>query len=256
MVGIGWGTLTWQGGSDSQALAQTEAYTPHPANDPKGVAKGLAPGRVVWVHNPNVTDWAGPGSGQKWYQRVDQAVTSAMLTTAIQSYANAASPAAAWDAIFRHHNGGAPYQAGQKIFIKINLTTSYAGGGIANIVSATNYDWKPGSPLNFDSTATTPQLMQALLDQLVNAAGVAQSDITIGDPTGLFINEWYTPLHNAFPNVRYLDNYGQQGRTRAEFSTTPLYWSTSEANDKSQDYLPTSIAEATYLIDLAVLKSP
>ena len=247
VVGLGWGVASLQ--------TRAMAYTPHAPNAPIGVAKGLAPGRVVWVHDTRVTDWAGPGSGQRWYQRVDQTVTSNMLATALQSYANAGSSAAAWDAIFRYHNGGAPYQAGQKIFIKVNLTTSYAGGGTANIVSSTNYNWNPQSPLNFDSTATTPQLMQALLDQLVNQAGVAQSDITIGDPTGLWINEWYTPLHNAFPNVKYLDNYGQQGRVRAEFSTTPLYWSTSEANGKQQDYLPVGIADATYMINLAVLKS-
>lgn len=180
VVGLGWGVASLQ--------TRAMAYTAHTPNAPIGVAKGLAPGRVVWVHDPNVTDWAGPGSGQRWYQRVDQTVTNTMLSTALKSYANAGSSAAAWDAIFRHHNGGAPYQAGQKIYIKVNLTTSYAGGATANIVSPTNYDWKPTSPLNFDSTATTPQLMLALLDQLVNQAGIAQSDITIGDPTGLWIN--------------------------------------------------------------------
>ena len=247
VVSLSWGVASLQ--------ERAMAYSPHPANQPIGVAKGLAPGRVVWVHDPQVTDWAGPGSGQRWYQRVDQTVTTNMLATALQNYADAGSSAVAWDAIFRHHNGGAPYQAGQKIYIKVNLTTSYAGGGTANIVSTTNYNWKPVSPLNFDSTAATPQLVLALLDQLVNHAGIAQGDITIGDPTGLWINEWYVPLHNAFPNVKYQDSYGQQGRVRAEFSTTPLYWSTSEANGKQQDYLPTGIADATYMINLAVLKS-
>ena len=28
---------------------------------PLGVAKGIHPGRVVWVHDPEVTDWKGPG---------------------------------------------------------------------------------------------------------------------------------------------------------------------------------------------------
>ena len=34
---------------------------------PIGQAKGLHPGRVVWVHDPQVTDWKGPGHGH-WYE--------------------------------------------------------------------------------------------------------------------------------------------------------------------------------------------
>jgi len=32
-------------------------------NAPIGVAKGANPGRVVWVHDPDATDWVGPGDG-------------------------------------------------------------------------------------------------------------------------------------------------------------------------------------------------
>ena len=28
-----------------------------------GQAKGIHPGRVVWVHDPEATNWAGPGDG-------------------------------------------------------------------------------------------------------------------------------------------------------------------------------------------------
>ena len=52
--------------------------------------------------------------------------------------------------------------------------------------------------------------MVALLDQLVNVVGVAQSDITIGDPTGLWVNELYNPVHTAFPGVVYMDARGRR----------------------------------------------
>ena len=30
---------------------------------PVGVARGIHAGRVVWAHDPEVTDWKGPGTG-------------------------------------------------------------------------------------------------------------------------------------------------------------------------------------------------
>ena len=32
-------------------------------NSPIGLAKGLHPGRVVWIHDPEATNWEGPGTG-------------------------------------------------------------------------------------------------------------------------------------------------------------------------------------------------
>ena len=34
--------------------------TSDPVNDPIGEPKGCNPGRVVWVHDPDATDWDGP----------------------------------------------------------------------------------------------------------------------------------------------------------------------------------------------------
>jgi hypothetical protein len=98
-------------------------------------------------------------------------------------------------------------------------------------------------------------MMIALLDQLVNVVGVAQTNITIGDSSGLWVNELYNPVHNAFPNVRFMDARGTLGRVKTARSTVPLYWSTSEANGKSQDYILQPIVDAKYVIDLAILKA-
>lgn len=244
LVGLGWVALG--------AYEPAEAYPPHTPNAPIGTARGLAPGRVTWVHDPNVTDWAGPDSGETWWTHIDQNAANAMLTLALKGYTDAGTPAAAWDAIFRHFNGGSGYSAGQKIFIKINLTTSYAA---SNGCADPNYNWPSCDSVTKDSVSNSPQMMHALLDQLVNVVGVSQGDITIGDPTGLFTNILYTPLHNDFPNVHYLDNRGTLGRTRAEFSTVPFYWSNSAADGTTQDKVPSAIADASYMINFAVLKT-
>lgn len=254
------GALALGAGRGSAVQPSLPSYTPHPANSPLGVARGYRPGRVAWVHVPQVTDWAGPGSGQLWYEHINQASASDMLSWALRGYTGETSDAAAWQIIFSHFNGGAGYQSGEKVLIKINLTTANAGGGFAD----ENYNQLFKSGVTVDSTANAPQLMYALLHQLVNVVGVAQADITIGDPTGLWVNYLYYPLHGAFPNVRYEDNRGGTGpegeltrRARAEYTDpcVPYYWSTSDANGKTQDCAVVSFYEAKYIINFSVLKS-
>ena len=250
-VGIAWAVL--EPGRPVQAVPV--AYTPHPANAPIGAAKGWMPGRVAWVHAPGVTDWDGATTavGQRWYDKIDQAKATQMMEWALTGYAHATTTGAAWDAIFRHFNGGAAYQPGEKVFIKVNLTTSNA-----DACADSNYNWLPSScGASWTAIGNSPQLLHALLYQLVNVAGVAQSDITIGDSTGLWVNELYNILHGSFPNVKYMDARGTLGRTLGTRSTVPLYWSApaSEIALKSQDYLLQAVVDAKYMINFAILKS-
>ena len=73
-----------------------------------GVAKGIHPGRVVWVHDPQATDWAGynsQGTDPWWLSNhTDAAVVAAMLANAVRHVAGASTDAAAWDAIFDYFN--------------------------------------------------------------------------------------------------------------------------------------------------------
>ena len=234
------------------------AYTPHPTNSPLGVAKGLKPGRVEWVHDPQVTDWNGTAASvsESWFNHINQTEATNMLQWGLMGYADAPTTSAAWNAIFQNFNGGAGYQAEEKIFIKVNLTTSNS-----DACADANYNWNL-PPLSgcggvtWASTGNSPQLMYALLDQLVNVAGVAQANITIGDSTGLWPNELYNMLQPAFKNVKYLDARGGLGRTKATKSTVPLYWSApeGETEGKSQDFLLQAVADAKYLINFSVLK--
>ncbi|MGC9333672.1 MAG: DUF362 domain-containing protein [Anaerolineae bacterium] len=250
-LGLAVAGIAWAVSSMSEP-ARAE-YPAHPPNNPIGEAQGLYPGRVVWAHDPAVTDWAGPGSGERWYEHVDQGVTDRMVSQALRGYTGAASDAAAWDALFRHFNGGTGYTPGEKIVIKINLTTANARTPLAT-EGYEQVELELDS-VTLDSTYNGPQLLHALLDQLVHIVGVAEEDITLGDPTGLFINTLFDPLHADFPDVHYWDNRGSLGRTQAELGTVPLYWSTAEADGTTQDYLPVAIEQAAYLINFAVLKS-
>ncbi|MCB9129699.1 MAG: DUF362 domain-containing protein [Anaerolineales bacterium] len=255
LIGVGWAAATLPQGAQAGQAPEHIEYTPHPANQPIGVAKGLSPGRVAWSYDPPVTVWNGTSTtaGQRWYDQISQPKANEMMEWALTGYAGAGTSSSAWDAIFRYFNGGAPYQAGEKVFIKINLTTSYS-----NSCADSNYNWTisciGSSPTSWTYIGQSPQLMIALLNQLVNVAGVAQANITIGDSTGLWVNELYNPVHTAFPNVHYMDARGTLGRTAAARSNVPLYWSTSEANGKNQDYILQAIADAKYVIDFAILK--
>ncbi len=226
------------------------------SNAPIGTARGIHPGRVVWVHDPDATDWDGPGDGHWWESaHTNQAVVDQMMRRAIQTLGGEASSTAAWDKLFRHFNrthgkGNVGYTSGQKILIKVNYVGCIKVWDRREITKIEEYDLRDRDYMN-----TSPQMIIALLRQLVNEVGVKQADIMVGDPLCYFPNEYYNMCHDKFPNVRYLDNVGKFGRTRAKSSSVPLYWSTPEAAGKATDYVPVSYAEADYLINLANLKS-
>lgn len=221
------------------------------AHGPIGVGKGIHPGRVVWVHAPDATDWSGYGATETYWHtnHTDLAVVEDMMSQALQGLAGEKTDAAAWDAFFRHFNeargnGRQGYQVGEKIAIKINLTT-------CNGADSRTYE-KPSSLKN--NIDNSPQMLLALLRQLVYTVGVAPSHISIGDPTGLFPNYLWNILHPEFPELRCFDTVGSRGRVRTEFSNTQFNWSTMAATGMRQDFVPTPFAEATYVINFAVLK--
>jgi len=255
LAGICVGTAAVIGVVSFATAPDPPAAGPWGPHGPMGEARGIHPGRVVWVYDPDATDWDGLQSPEHWWEddHTDLAVVEKMVSQAIRGVAGTDSDAAAWEAIFRHFNanrgrGDVGYQAGQRIAIKINLTACNATWG--NVDGLTYR--KKGSIMN--TIDNSPQMILALLRQLVHTVGAEQSDITIGDPTGMIPSFYWDMLHPEFPNVNYLDNYGGSGRLRAEFSDVPLYWSTNDARGKLQDYLPRSFAEADYIINLAILK--
>lgn len=150
------------------------------ADKPMGIAKGIFPGRVVWVHNPGATNQncVVDQPGHAWFmsENMNQAAVDKMLSAALDSLTGQTSDSAAWAAIFRYHNttrgkGAVNYKKGEKVFIKINATSAMHFD--TTDLSATVY---------YGVSETSVASVLAVLRQLVNVVGVAQSDIYVGDP--------------------------------------------------------------------------
>lgn len=229
------------------AAAEVEALTPI------GAGKGIHPGRVVWVHDPDATDWEGPGHGHLWQDaHTNQAVCDDMMSQALRKLTGETTDKAAWDAIFRYHSrdrarGHVAYQPGEKLVIKVNFV------GFIKVQDAVNPDTYELKGYR-DYMNTSPQMILALLKQLTQIVGVKQADIAVGDSLAYFANEYYDMLHRDFPEVQYLDCRGGAGRTQMQLSAEALYWSHHPQGCK-QDYIPKSFLEADYLINLANLKA-
>jgi hypothetical protein len=214
---------------------------------PMGVARGLHPGRVVWTHDPEVTDWKGPGDGHWWEgERVKQARVNAMMARAVCELTGAATVAEAWSGLFRHLNrsrgkGDVGYRAGEQVAIKPNWVGMIYGEGHVDLDTCT-FISRP------DYMNTAPQMVLALVGQL-GSVGVPPQNITVCDTLACLVREYYDLLHGAFSAVRYEDYSGKFGRAKVASSDQPLYWS-SRPRGMAQDHLPTCFAEAEYLANL------
>ena len=254
--------------SSDEAHAWIAAANP---NQPIGQAYGIHPGRVVWVHAPAATHWSGPAAGEVFYpgsniywfatNNTDQATVARMMDQGLRELTGQPTVSGAWGAVFAHfniaHHGQTnSYLPGEKIMIKVNLTTAYRGSCYTTPTAGRRvYDWMDGNSYLWNGIGNAPQMLHALLSQLVYEVGVPQTNITVGDPSALFANYLYEPLTNDFPNVHYLDSVGLSNRTAVAFSSEPFSWSGPPSGATNQDWVPSSYAAANYLINCAVLKS-
>ncbi len=220
---------------------------------PLGEAKGIHPGRVVWVHDPQVLNWNGPSDGH-WYEgnRTNQARADQMMARAVIDLTGETTVAKAWEKLFRHFNqmtgkGDRGYRAGEKIFIKPNWVGMIWREGAVDPETYTLIKRQ-------DYMNTSPQLIISLLRQLTGEVGLKQSDITVSDTLAYLVNEYYSILHGAFPDVQYADYAGKFGRTQVKTSTVPFFPS-CRPQDKKPDFIPTCIAEAAYLVNFATFKA-
>jgi hypothetical protein len=204
--------------------------------EPVGVARGINPGRVVWVHDPKAVRWEMNGS---WWEDTynDQATIDAMLSRSIQWLTNETSDANAWNALFRHFNrthgrGDTGYKAGERIAIKVNLNNTTGHGTLPRL-------------------NTSPHLTLSLVEQLVKVAGVKPGAITIMDPSRFVPANLYDKIHGPHPDVVFVDHIGGDGRVKAEFKLGAIPFSESSKNANG---VATAALEATYMIDASVLK--
>ncbi len=205
-------------------------------NEVMGEAKGINPGRVVWVHDEDATNEnCTNNAGDYWFmdKNTNTDLVCKMLSDGIKKLTGTSSEADAWDSIFHYYNinngrGDAGYIAGEKVVIKINM----------------NGIWNGSSAIN-----TSPQVCYALLDQLVNVVGVAEEDIHIGDPNCSMTIDTYNKLHAEFSNVKYWGNGG--GLT----SNVPSVDRVLKYSDKVEEHkIPQPYIDATYMFNVPVFK--
>jgi hypothetical protein len=231
-------------GSNSSAYARYQVSVEAP-NSPIGVGKGIFPGRVTWIHNPAATDETCRNTtNDYWFHdsNTNQLEVNQMLSEGLQLLSGATSDSLAWEAIFRSYNqnhskGDVGYSSGEKIVIKLNLNNGPSGTQNARATYQMN------------KIDTSPQLLYALLDQLINVAGVAQQDIRVGDPGKNLENIFWDKCHTAFPDVKY---WGEgSGRTPIVQSANVEFFN---SDGGESNYLPVSYLEAAYMINVPVFK--
>jgi hypothetical protein len=243
ILAISLSVVTTPGRTKAMKLLTADAFE---ANQPMGEAYGIFPGRVVWIWDADATDETCENvEGDYWFQNTDQKVVDSMLAKAIKYLANESTISQAWDALFKyfnqtHGNGEEGYSEGEKIYIKINLTNS------SNAMSGTK---RIG---NFERMDATPELVLALLKQLIENVGVAQSDIFLGDPFRTFRDSYWNVCHSVYPDVNYCDGDGLNGRYKINATTEDLM----KFSDGKLDYrIPQEYVDAAYFINMACLKT-
>jgi hypothetical protein len=230
-------------------------WKPGTSNTPIGVAAGIFPGRVVMVRNPLATKWAGNWKKQEdqWWldKNTDVEKISEMLSVTLLKLTGANKDKDAWDKIFKFYNKNSrgisnrSYNAGEVVALKINLNNS----------SEKKTD---------NQSDATPQLVLAMVRQLVNNAGVSQNNIIIYDVRRSIYPAMLTTVWKEFKDVRFL----QEKEASKNQPLNPAYgdhhgiegadWiegvSYSAGNFKDAKIMPRQIKDATYLINMAMLK--
>ena len=203
---------------------------------PLGVPRGIVPGRVTWAHDPAAVTWDGTGS---WWEDAHnhQSVIDRMVSNSIRGLTDQKSDALAWTAVFQHFNrthgrGNAGYRTGEKIAIKANLNNTTGHGTI-------------------DRLNSSPHLILSLVQQLTGPGRVPLSSITVFDSSRFIPDNLYEKIHREFPGVLFVDHIGGDGRLKAEFKPNAIPYSITSRNASGLD---TTVVEAAYLIDAALLK--
>ena len=207
-------------------------------NVPVGEAKGIFPGRVVWVHNPGVSNW--DGTTGLWFEDRwnSQEKAVKMVTDALYNLTGVTNEKKAWNNLFVFFNksknrGNHGYGKTEKIGIKVNENNTYSHADSPEI-------------------NVSPQLVYALIKSLVNQAGVPQNMITVFDASRFITDYTFTKCHAEFPDVIFVDNIGGDGRTKSTYKRDAIHY--SKDNGELARGITTSAVEADYLINVALLK--
>ena len=208
------------------------------ANEPIGIARGINPGSVVWVHNPKVAKWDGT-NGFWWDDaNTSQEETDKMMDKTIATITGEKNLTKAWKALFVYFNRSKKgksidYQKDQKIAIKINENNN-------------------SSQANSNEINASPQVTLALLRTMIRDAHIPQKNITVFDASRFITDNIFDKCHKEFPDVIFVDNVGGNGRVKSTYVDNAIPYSVD--NGKLATGLATCAVEADYLINVALLK--
>jgi hypothetical protein len=237
-------------------------------NQPFGDPKGIFPGRVVWIWNPEATNEKFEHNDldkYDWFVNAEnnnEKVIGKMYHDGILKLTGQKTIAKSWDAIFKNFNAkktdkARGYTKGEKIFIKINqgqagwiLSQEDKDNGYA--LAHAPLTVQESRKVSMEPTETGPYTVLELLRELVNEVGVDQADISVGDPMNPIYAHNYNVWVKEFPNVKYIDrNSTKFGRSLIKITENPLvFYSDKKTTDKLYDV----IENADYMIYMAILK--
>jgi uncharacterized protein (DUF362 family) len=230
-------------------------FAPKTRNLPLGEARGVFPGRVVWARDPRAAHWTGQieSATDQWWMdsSTDQARVDAMVSSTLRNLTGAPTDEEAWKKIFAYYNHRARglnqgYRSGEIVAVKVNLNNSGIEG--------------PGNVVN-----VSPQVALAVVRQLVNQAHVPAGNIVVYDARrdiypGLLRKVW-----GEFKDVRFVQadapdprqpknpGYGDyHGLEQAQWVEGVTY---SANNYQDAKLIPQQIKDATYLVNLALIKA-
>jgi len=239
------------------SIATHYDFQPAQRNVPLGVARGVYPGRVVWARDPKAAHWSGDLHSKTdfWWldKNNDQERVDAMLSTTLRKLTGAATDDEAWKTIFTYYNSHSRglkktgYKAGEIVAVKINLNNSTKPEG-------------PGNLLDL-----SPQMALAMVRQLVNHAHVPPSNIVVydvrryiypgmlnkiwGEYKDVRFVQWLGPQPSQPKNPGYGDYHGLEGSNWVE----GVSYSANAYKDAK--FIPQQIMDATYIVNLALLKA-
>jgi hypothetical protein len=201
-----------------------------------GVGKGLYPGRVAWIYEPKAALWDSTGD---WWSDAcnDQSAIDQMVSQTLRCISGQSTDAVAWDKLFHSFNrrrgkGDTGYAPGEKLTVKINENNTY-------------------SHTNNGEINASPHLVLALLKELIQQAGVPQTNITVLDASRFITDNIYSKCHGQFPGVVFVDNVGGDGRVKATYQSNAILYSVPCGLATG---LATCVVRADYIINMAILK--
>ncbi|MDE7436894.1 MAG: DUF362 domain-containing protein [Muribaculaceae bacterium] len=236
----------------NETLIPEFTWQPGVSNRPVGIAKGIYPGRVVMSRYPEACKWKGRWQLEEdqWFlpENTDIDKVREMVSATICKLTGAKNDKDAWKKIFEYHNNGkGGYRPGQVVAVKVNLNNAKAREKASNM------------------SDTAPQMILAMVEQLVKGAGVDPKDIIIYDGRRPIAAEILNIIWGEYPDVKFVQDdpgirdYQPVNPKTGDYSLLQKpEWvegvEFSHGQFSGAKLIPKQIFDADYIVNLAMLK--